>query len=51
MKCPGSTPVILCQVMPASGAKQRRPKEQIQELNKHLNEVVRGNNQVTLIDT
>jgi lysophospholipase L1-like esterase len=45
------TPIILCQVMPASGAKQQRPKEKIRELNQLLAEVARGNEQVTLLDT
>ncbi len=46
-----TTPIILCQVMPTSGAKQHRPKEKIRELNQLLAEVARGNEQVTLLDT
>src|SRR5262249_12590629 len=45
------TPIILCQVMPTSGAKQNRPKDQIQKLNRLLAEMVRGNQQVTVLDT
>jgi lysophospholipase L1-like esterase len=44
-------PVILCQVMPTSGTKQHRPKDQIQKLNGLLADVVRGNKQVTVLDT
>ena len=44
-------PIVICQVMPASGAKQRRPKETIQKLNRLVAEAVRGNKQVTVLDT
>lgn len=44
-------PIILCQVMPTSGEKQHRPKEQIQKLNGLLADVARGNEHVTVLDT
>jgi lysophospholipase L1-like esterase len=45
------TPIILCQVMPTSGAKQHRPVDQIRKLNALVTEMVRGNKQVTVLDT
>src|SRR4051794_1334236 len=45
------TPIVLCQVMPTSGAKQHRPKEKIRELNQLLADVARGNEHVTVLDT
>ena len=44
------TPIILCQVFPTSGKKDR-PTEKIRELNQLLAEVARGNEQVTVLDT
>ena len=44
------TPIILCQVFPTSGKKQR-PTEKIRKLNQLLAEVARGNEQVTVLDT
>jgi lysophospholipase L1-like esterase len=43
-------PVILCQVFPSSSTK-KRPAEKIQELNSLLAASVRGNAQITLVDT
>jgi lysophospholipase L1-like esterase len=45
------TPIVLCEVMPSSGKKQHRPKEQIRKLNQLLAEVARGNEHVTVLDT
>lgn len=43
-------PVVLCQVFPSSPEKQR-PKEKVQELNRLYADLVRGDAQVTLLDT
>ncbi len=43
-------PVVLCQVMPTSGTKNR-PTDKIRELNRRLAELARGNEQVTVVDT
>jgi len=43
-------PIVLCLVMPSSESKDRSA-EQIKELNQRLAEAVRGNEQVTLVDT
>jgi lysophospholipase L1-like esterase len=44
------TPIILCQVFPTSGTKNR-PTEKIRKLNQLLAEAARGNQQVTVLDT
>ncbi|MBU6180585.1 MAG: DUF1080 domain-containing protein [Verrucomicrobia bacterium] len=44
------TPVVLCQVFPSSPEK-KRPKEKVQELNRLYAGLVRGDAQVTLLDT
>jgi lysophospholipase L1-like esterase len=44
-------PIILCEVMPTSGAKQHRPVDQVRKLNGLLTDMVRGNKQVTMLDT
>lgn len=43
-------PVVLCQVFPSSASKQR-PADQIQEINRLIAAAVKGDPQVTLIDT
>lgn len=43
-------PIILCQVMPASGAKQHRPADKIRELNEQLTKLAQNYKQVTLLD-
>ncbi len=43
-------PIVLCQVMPSSAAK-KRSSEDIRMLNEWLADVVRGDSQVTLVDT
>jgi lysophospholipase L1-like esterase len=43
-------PVVLCQVFPSSPEKSR-PKEKVQELNRLYADLVRGDEQVTLLDT
>lgn len=43
-------PVVLCQVFPSSPEKQR-PREKVQELNRLYADLVRGDKQVTLLDT
>lgn len=44
------TPIVLCQVFPTSGTKNR-PKEKIRKLNELLAEMARGRKQVTVLDT
>jgi lysophospholipase L1-like esterase len=44
------TPIVLCQVFPAS-AKKQRPADKIRKLNGLLAEAARGNKQVTVLDT
>lgn len=46
----GKMPIILCNVMPSSAAK-KRPADKIQTLNKLAFEAVRGDSQVTVLDT
>jgi lysophospholipase L1-like esterase len=43
-------PIVLCQVFPSSATK-KRPADKIQKLNQLCAEAVRGNSQVTLLDT
>jgi lysophospholipase L1-like esterase len=43
-------PVILCQVFPSSES-QKRPADKIQQINKRYAEVVKGDSQVTLVET
>lgn len=43
-------PVVLCQVFPSSPEKSR-PKEKVQELNRLYADLVRGDEQITLLDT
>ena len=43
-------PIVLCAVMPSSASK-KRPAEKIRELNRLLAEAVKGDPQVTLVDT
>ncbi|NCA11426.1 G-D-S-L family lipolytic protein, partial [bacterium] len=45
-----TTPIVLCRVFPSSATKQR-PSETIQKLNRLLEDAVRGDRQVTLVDT
>jgi len=45
------TPVILCAVMPASGAKQKRPADKIRELNERVAEIARDYKNVIILDT
>jgi beta-glucosidase len=37
--------------MPASGKKQQRPADKIQDLNARLTKLAQGNDQVTIVDT
>lgn len=46
----GKLPIVLCQVFPSSASKQR-PAEKIKELNKLYAEVVKGDPQITVLDT
>ncbi|MEX2093734.1 MAG: GDSL-type esterase/lipase family protein [Pirellulales bacterium] len=43
-------PIVLCEVFPSS-AEKNRPKDKIRELNRLLEEAVKGDPQVTLVDT
>ncbi len=43
-------PIVLCQVMPSSESK-KRPAAKIQEINKQVFEVVKGDPQITVLDT
>lgn len=43
-------PIVLCDVMPSSESK-KRPADKIKEINKQVFEVVKGDPQVTVIDT
>ena len=43
-------PIVLCNVMPSSATK-KRPADKIQEINKQVFEVVKGDPQITVIDT
>lgn len=43
-------PIVLCQVMPSSASKSR-PADQIQKLNRLYASVIKGNSQVTLLET
>ena len=43
-------PIVLCQVFPSSATK-KRPADRIQKLNQLTAEAVRGNSQVTLVET
>lgn len=43
-------PIVLCEVFPSSAAKDR-PADKIRELNRLYGELVKGNSQVTLLDT
>ncbi len=45
-----NTPIVLCQVFPTSGKKQR-PTDKIRQLNQLLADVASGNEQVTVLDT
>jgi lysophospholipase L1-like esterase len=45
-----NTPVVLCQVFPTSG-KKNRPTEKIRKLNQLMADVARGREQVTVVDT
>ncbi|MFM7058390.1 MAG: GDSL-type esterase/lipase family protein [Planctomycetota bacterium] len=44
------TPIVLCQVFPSS-AEKKRPADSIRSINQLLQQVARGNRQVTVIDT
>lgn len=43
-------PIVLCDVMPSSASK-KRPADKIKEINKQVFEVVKGDPQITVIDT
>lgn len=43
-------PIVLCEVMPSSATK-KRPADQIKEINKLCKEAVKGDKQITVIDT
>ncbi len=43
-------PIVLCNVMPSS-ADKKRPADKIQEINKQVFEVVKGDPQITVVDT
>jgi lysophospholipase L1-like esterase len=43
-------PIVLCQVMPSTAARQR-PPEKVREVNRALAETAKGNLQVTVLDT
>lgn len=43
-------PIVLCDVMPSS-ASMKRPADKIKEINKQVFEVVKGDPQITVIDT
>ncbi len=43
-------PIVLCNVMPSSASK-KRPADKIKEINKSVFEVVKGDPQITVIDT
>lgn len=43
-------PIVLCEVMPSSESK-KRPADKIKEINKKVFEVVKGDPQITVIDT
>ncbi|MDA8744260.1 GDSL-type esterase/lipase family protein [Rubripirellula amarantea] len=43
-------PIVLCLVMPSSETKNR-PAEKIKQINEGLRDLVRGNDQVTIVDT
>jgi lysophospholipase L1-like esterase len=45
-----TTPIVLCRVFPSS-ATMKRPSETIQKVNRLLEDAVRGDRQVTLVDT
>jgi len=44
------TPVVLCQVFPSSASKSR-PSDKIKKLNQLIGDLVKGNAQVTLVET
>jgi len=49
--CSGrTTPIVLCRIFPSSAA-MKRPSETIQKVNRLLEDAVRGDRQVTLVDT